>query len=98
MRITTHLVTATIGLALALSAGCESGGGAADTSKATAGSKTASGKADDLAGGKKHEPPIKKDAVTAGHYYCDMGTVHYTRPDKGDGKCSLCGMDLKHKK
>jgi len=55
------------------------------------------GKSADLAGGTKHDPPIEPAQVPDGHWYCDMGTVHYSRPDKGDGKCPLCGMALKHK-
>jgi len=49
------------------------------------------------AAGTKHDPPIKPAQVAAGHWYCDMGTVHYSRADKGDGKCSSCGMALKQK-
>ena len=45
----------------------------------------------------EHKPPIEKSAVKDGHWYCDMGTVHYSRADKGDGKCPLCGMKLHHK-
>jgi hypothetical protein len=49
------------------------------------------------ASGTKHEPPIEKDAVPAGHWYCDMGTVHYSQPEKGDATCPLCKMKLKQK-
>ena len=45
----------------------------------------------------KIDPPVKPDAVPDGYWYCDMGTVHFARADKGDGKCGLCGMDLKQK-
>lgn len=45
----------------------------------------------------EHNPPIEKSEVTDGHWYCDMGTVHFTRADKGDGKCEICGMKLHHK-
>lgn len=45
----------------------------------------------------EHKPPIEKSAVPDGHWYCDMGTVHYSRAEKGDGKCPLCGMKLHHK-
>ena len=44
-----------------------------------------------------HAPPIDKSEVTPGHWYCDMGTVHYSRPDKLDGRCGECGMNLVHK-
>ncbi len=46
----------------------------------------------------EHKPPIEKSEVKDGHWYCDMGTVHYSRPDEGDAKCPLCGMKLHHKK
>ena len=45
----------------------------------------------------EHKPPIEKSAVPDGHWYCDMGTVHFSRADEGDGKCPLCGMKLHHK-
>ena len=48
------------------------------------------------ADGMKHDPPIALDKVPDGHWYCDMGTAHYTQKTKGDGKCPLCSMDLKH--
>ena len=47
--------------------------------------------------GKKFDPPVSKDKIPAGAWYCDMGTVHYARMDKGDGTCPLCHMKLKHK-
>ncbi len=46
--------------------------------------------------GTTFDPPIKIEDVPKGAYYCDMGTVHYARRVKGDGKCALCGMTLKH--
>ncbi len=46
--------------------------------------------------GTKHDPPIALDKVPDGHWYCDMGTSHYSRATEGDGKCPLCGMALKH--
>jgi predicted small lipoprotein YifL len=52
----------------------------------------------DLKGGTKHDPPVEKTAVKDGQWYCDMGTVHYSRHDEGDGRCPLCGMDLVEKK
>ena len=44
--------------------------------------------------GKTFKPPVAKDKIPEGAYYCDMGTVHYARMDKGDGKCPLCKMAL----
>jgi hypothetical protein len=87
---------AVLGFGIAVAA-CDKG---SSDGQAAAPSATgaASAPAEGLGGGKKHEPPIEKDAVTAGHWYCDMGTVHYTRPAKGDGKCTLCGMKLHEKK
>lgn len=46
--------------------------------------------------GKKFDPPVEKAAIPDGAYICDMGTVHYARLDKGDGRCPLCHMHLKH--
>jgi hypothetical protein len=89
----TTMVVVALGLAAIGSTallGCEKGTGGAT---ATTGSEAA----EDLAGGTKYDPPIKPEAVPAGHWYCDMGTVHYARATEGDGKCSLCGMKLKHK-
>lgn len=45
--------------------------------------------------GGKIDPPVAKDKIPVGAYFCDMGTVHYARMDKGDGKCPECGMMLK---
>ena len=59
--------------------------------------KTASHGVDVTKEGSKFDPPIAKDKVPDGAYYCDMGTVHYARMEEGDGKCPLCGMALKHK-
>ncbi len=46
--------------------------------------------------GTSFNPPIEKAELPDGAYYCDMGTVHYARMEKGDGKCPACGMDLSH--
>ena len=46
--------------------------------------------------GSTFEPPVEKSKIPEGAWYCDMGTVHYARMDKGDGKCPECGMMLKH--
>jgi len=51
----------------------------------------------DLKGGTKHDPPVEKAAIPEGHYFCDMGKVHYSRKDEGDAKCPICGMDLVEK-
>ena len=67
----------------------------ADEAKAEA--KTVAIEVEVPAEGKKFEPPIQKVEVPAGAWFCDMGTVHYARMDKGDGKCPICGMNLKEK-
>lgn len=48
--------------------------------------------------GQKFEPPIKAEALPIGAYYCDMGTVHYARSEKGDSSCPICQMKLSQKK
>jgi len=87
----TILLILTLAIPLALAA-CDQGSKPDSTSSAAAASTSGS-----LAGGAKHDPPIKPEQVAAGAWYCDMGTVHYSRPDKGDGKCPLCHMALKQK-
>lgn len=47
--------------------------------------------------GSKFEPTVAKDKIPGNAYYCDMGTVHYARMDRGDGKCPVCGMMLTQK-
>ena len=47
--------------------------------------------------GKKFDPVVEAEQVPAGAWYCDMGTVHYARMEKGDGSCPECGMKLKQK-
>ena len=47
--------------------------------------------------GTVHTPPVAVAAVPVDHWYCDMGTVEYSRPKKGDGRCPLCRMKLVHK-
>ena len=89
----TTMMAMMVGLACVALAGCDRDSGSAATSTQAA----SSAKTDDLAGGTKHDPPVEVDAVSAGQWYCDMGTVHYSRADEGDGKCALCGMKLKHK-
>lgn len=51
--------------------------------------------ADDI--GTRHDPPISIAEVQDGHWMCDMGTVHYTRPELGDDRCPICGMRLTKK-
>jgi len=48
--------------------------------------------------GSKFEPPVRPSQIPVNAWYCDMGTVHYAATDKGDGKCPICHMGLKHKK
>jgi hypothetical protein len=83
-------LTVLLALACATPLACEQshGGGPAATGSAAT---------PDLAGGTQHDPPIAVKDVPAGHWYCDMGTVHYSRAAEADGKCALCGMKLKHK-
>jgi hypothetical protein len=47
--------------------------------------------------GTTFDPPVKPEQIPAGAWYCDMGTVEFARLEKGDGKCSACGMMLKEK-
>ncbi len=94
-------------LSVGLFAGCEEKK-AVDTSKEedpvaeapektgeAAADKKEDGKIEVTAAGAKIDPPVAKDKIPAGAWYCDMGTVHYARMDKGDGKCPECGMMLK---
>ena len=48
--------------------------------------------------GVKHDPPLAISAVPHGHWYCDMGTAHFTSEKPGAGNCPLCGMKLVEKK
>lgn len=43
------------------------------------------------------DPAAELSQIPDGAYYCDMGTSHYARSEKGDNTCPRCGMDLKHK-
>lgn len=47
--------------------------------------------------GARLDPVVKPEQIPSAAWYCDMGTVHYARGDKGDGKCPVCKMDLKQK-
>lgn len=44
--------------------------------------------------GTEFKPAIQKAQLPDNVYYCDMGTVHYARGEKGDNKCPLCNMFL----
>jgi glucose/arabinose dehydrogenase len=44
--------------------------------------------------GTTFKPPVQKAQLPDNVYYCDMGTVHYARSEKGDNKCPLCNMFL----
>ncbi len=43
------------------------------------------------------DPPVEVVQLPDGVWYCDMGTVHYARAEKGDGICTVCGMELVQK-
>jgi hypothetical protein len=47
--------------------------------------------------GSRFDPPVRVEQLPAGVWYCDLGTVHYARPDEGDGRCPVCGMTLSHR-
>jgi glucose/arabinose dehydrogenase len=53
-----------------------------------------SGKLTVSASGTKFDPPVEKSKLPAGTWICDMGSVHYARSQKGDGKCPECSMNL----
>lgn len=57
----------------------------------------ADGPVEVAAAGTKFDPPVKKDQLPEGAWFCDMGTVHYAQMDKGE-KCPTCGMKLVVKK
>jgi hypothetical protein len=44
--------------------------------------------------GTTFDPPVQIDQLPDGVWFCDMGTVHYARKGKGDGRCPRCGMAL----
>jgi rubrerythrin len=86
-------------------AACKKDDGAAKPAEETAkteGADAEAAKAEPMkkvevtAEGTKFDPAVEKAAIPEGAWYCDMGTVHYARSEKGDGKCPLCKMDLKH--
>ncbi len=92
-----HPITfiAAAALVSAAAAGCDASAPAASGGKTA--EPTGAAESSTPSAGTKHDPPIKPAAIADGHWYCDMGTVHYSRPDKGDGKCPSCGMALKQK-
>ena len=47
--------------------------------------------------GTEFEPAIEVDRLPPGVWYCDMGTTHYARGEKGDAPCPVCGMTLVEK-
>ena len=47
--------------------------------------------------GTKFDPAVEKSQIPEGGWFCDMGTAHYARSEKGDGKCPVCNMMLKQK-
>ena len=47
--------------------------------------------------GTEFDPPVEVTQIPEGVWYCDMGTVHYARTTEGDGKCTICGMNLVQK-
>lgn len=44
--------------------------------------------------GSRFNPPVRVTQLPPGTWYCDLGTVHYARPDQGDGQCPVCGLAL----
>ena len=46
------------------------------------------------ADGTRFDPPVQGDQLPPGTWYCDLGTVHYARRDRGSGTCPECGMTL----
>lgn len=80
------------GLLLFAASGCDEKQPATDQGTQQAAQTT------QAASGTTHKPPIEPADVPAGHWYCDMGTVHYSQPNEGDGTCPVCNMKLKQKK
>lgn len=44
--------------------------------------------------GTRHDPALDIAEVPAGHWMCDMGSVHYSSAIEGNGECPVCGMKL----
>ena len=49
------------------------------------------------ADGTTFDPPVRVEQLPSDVWYCDLGTVHYARRNRGDGLCDVCGMELSHK-
>ncbi|MCA9790665.1 MAG: hypothetical protein KC910_02670 [Candidatus Eremiobacteraeota bacterium] len=47
--------------------------------------------------GVKIEPSTTPEHIPLGAWYCKMKRVHYARPDRGNGHCEICQMQLTHK-
>jgi hypothetical protein len=47
--------------------------------------------------GNTFDPPVAKEQIPDGAWFCDMETVHYARAEEGDGLCPVCGMKLVQK-
>ncbi|MFW5965966.1 MAG: hypothetical protein ACOCV2_00545 [Persicimonas sp.] len=47
--------------------------------------------------GEVFDPPVEKEQIPEGAWFCDMGTVHYAQMEEGDGTCPECNMKLKQK-
>ncbi len=47
--------------------------------------------------GANYDPAVAIEQIPEGSWYCDMGTVHYARAEKGDGECARCQMSLVQK-
>lgn len=46
--------------------------------------------------GTKFDPPVEREQIPEGAWYCDMGTVHWASMEKPeDGRCPECHMMLK---
>lgn len=83
-------IVAAFGMLLTFSAvGCQSA-----SSEPPAATPADGARVEVPAEGKKFDPAVTKEQVPDGAWICDMGTVHYARGEKGDGKCPVCGMML----
>ncbi len=45
--------------------------------------------------GVRFDPPVAENRIPDGAFYCDMGTVHFAALQRNDGRCPVCGMELK---
>jgi len=48
--------------------------------------------------GQRFDPPVSADQIPEGAWYCDMGTVHFARQERGKSVCPVCKMALVEKK